>query len=168
MQSQAINFKIWKNMLIQIIQNSPEPELLLAWLDMLDLHASDEVTSGLPQPSTCSALKRERHIIKCETSLTTYFQMFKPEKINRRKGKNYNFLYMSSDIWNVLPPSSGSFLPWRWRQYVHLKPWQVSKTLQRHIPEDTVYGYRRERLTYRKIRNIRIISHNNPLWISSF
>jgi hypothetical protein len=54
------NFTQGTNMLIQRTRNSPEPELSLAWLDMLDLHASDEVTSGLRRPSTCSALKTER------------------------------------------------------------------------------------------------------------
>jgi hypothetical protein len=52
---------------------------------MLDLHSSDEVTSGLPRPSTCSALKTERRIIRYEDSLTTDFKIFKPEKINRIK-----------------------------------------------------------------------------------
>jgi len=51
-------------MLLQRTRNSPEPELSLAWLDMLDLHSSDEVTSGLQRPSTCSALKTERCIIR--------------------------------------------------------------------------------------------------------
>jgi len=58
------NFTQWTNILIQRTRNSPEPELSLAWLDMLDLHSSDEVTSGLQRPSTCSALKTERGIIR--------------------------------------------------------------------------------------------------------
>jgi hypothetical protein len=128
---------------------------------MLDLHAADEVTSGLPRPYTCSAYKTDRLIIN--------YEHIPNHKLSNLKIKweKILLLFMSSDMWNIMSQYLGSFLSWRWRPRVHSNRWQVSTTLRHHLRRQCLRLAPSQTRTSKELNNICITSHTNVLWMFS-